>query len=314
MSATGIVSKERYRIAIKRLRDSLNEVHPGLFFQLRNTIRRTFNIQTQKLNRQRWEKVNETPRDLNDMKLISIEIRTFTERSGPVSDERRWRRLKLWSMDKWKAVIICWVWRSQNVISPRVFLYRGSSFNEKNPKKRERNSIWAILDILIRLGNVTYDVSAIRYLVAVNIRCLSFRPFSGWYRWQCVVLPTHNVSFYPFCCSQPIPSRFFRPHFHWTSVFSVSCTVSQRMAVSSRNVRQSIRGHKKAPLQNVCEHSRDFPSSDRKPKLDIEKRSMDRVDWYFAKQFIETNFREVVRLSSCWWDLFSALLYNDHIV
>lgn len=80
--------------------------------------------------------------------------------------------------------------RGQDVISS-VLYHRGSSLDEKkkNPKKRERNSIWPILDILIQLsGNVTCDFSAIRYLTAVDIRCLTSSPGK-----RCILLTPYSA-------------------------------------------------------------------------------------------------------------------------
>lgn len=96
--------------------------------------------------------------------------------------------------------------RGQDVISS-VLYHRGSSLDEKkkNPKKRERNSIWPILDILIQLsGNVTCDFSAIRYLTAVDIRCLTSSPGK-----RCILLTPYSAVLR----RETSPSPLFHPRF-----------------------------------------------------------------------------------------------------
>lgn len=95
----------------------------------------------------------------------------------------RWLEIKAGLIvDRSEAVIIC-----REEARPRCYFFRAvssriESTEKKNPEKRERNSIWPILDILIQLsGNVTRDFSSIRYLTAVDIRCLTSPP-GEWYR------------------------------------------------------------------------------------------------------------------------------------
>lgn len=143
-----------------------------------------------------------------------MDLRRGKERERRREDEDDYRAL---IVDRSKAVIICPATAEPrcNFSSSRcIFCIAERASTRRDPEERERNSIWAILDILIRLGNVRciHDkisrrcqyqmskLSTIFWMIPVAMR----RPPG----------PRH-VSLYPsvFRCSQPIPSRFFRPRF-----------------------------------------------------------------------------------------------------
>lgn len=150
-----------------------------------------------------WQEVNEKAGRLNDTKLALIEMTCGgSSRYLEMTGDQSWFDCEqVRSGDN-----LAGRKRGQDVISS-VLYHRGSSLDEKkkNPKKRERNSIWPILDILIQLsGNVTCDFSAIRYLTAVDIRCLTSSPGK-----RCILLTPYSAVLR----RETSPSPLFHPRF-----------------------------------------------------------------------------------------------------